>query len=464
MPVSAKLDLNRLPVWRALARTSAPMTIGILGVLSVGLADAWFLARAGETELTAIGFIYPVIVALTSLSIGLGAGTSAVVSQALGRTGGDDSTSARLALHALLIASVLAVTTALVFWLTAPALFGLMGARGAVLDAVLAYVPYWCLSFPPMVAGMALNAVYRAGGESQIAATVMLLQSVLNIALDPLFIFGWGPVPEMGIDGAGLATMLARTVGFAGLAMFAFWSGRLCLNLGALKGFGGSLRKIVHVGGPAALSNAINPAGMALVTSAVAVVGDTAVAGFGAATRVQSLVFVPMLALSAGIGPVVGQAWGAETPERAQATVRLTFWLCAGYGAALCGVLWAFADPLAQLVADGQAAAELAAQYLRVVSVSFFGYGILITANAAMNARDRALWSMGLSAARIALVYVPLAWVGVMVAGYPGILAAAVLANLAAVWGALVLCQAVGLLDLKLPGVSGPARRLQPAD
>ena len=87
-----------------------------------------------------------------------------------------------------------------------------------------------------------------------------------------------------------------------------------------------------------------------------------------------------------------------------------------------------------------------------------------ITANAAMNARDRALWSMGLSAARIALVYVPLAWVGVMVAGYPGILAAAVLANLAAVWGALVLCQAVGLLDLKLPGVSGPARRLQPAD
>ncbi|MGR3270229.1 MATE family efflux transporter [Thalassococcus profundi] len=190
--MSAKLDLNRLPVWRALARTSAPMTIGILGVLTVGLADAWFLARAGETELTAIGFIYPVIVALTSLSIGLGAGTSAVVSQALGRTGGDDSTSARLALHSLLIASVLAVTTALLFWLTAPVLFGLMGARDAVLDAVLAYVPYWCLSFPPMVAGMALNAVYRAGGESQIAATVMLLQSVLNIALDPLFIFGWG--------------------------------------------------------------------------------------------------------------------------------------------------------------------------------------------------------------------------------------------------------------------------------
>lgn len=440
------------------------MTIGILGVLTVGLADAWFLARAGETELTAIGFIYPVIVAITSLSIGLGAGTSAVVSQALGRSGGDDATSARLALHSLIIGSCVGVATALAFWLLAPGLFSLMGAEGAVLEAVLGYVPYWCLSFPPMVAGMALNAVYRAGGESQIAATVMLLQSVLNVALDPLFIFGAGPVPALGIEGAGLATLIARVIGFAGLALFALRTGRLCLKAAAMRDFRGSLRAIVKVGGPAALSNAINPAGMALVTSAVAVIGDTAVAGFGAATRVQSLVFVPMLALSAGIGPVVGQAWGADRQDRARATVRLTFWLCTGYGAALCAVLFLFADPVARLVADGQAAAEYAAQYLRVVAVSFFGYGILVTANAAMNARDRAVWSMALSAARIALFYVPLAWVGAYVAGFSGVLMAAVAANLAAVWGALVLCQAVGLLDLRLGVVRGPAARLQLAN
>ncbi|MFZ5963465.1 MATE family efflux transporter [Thalassococcus sp. BH17M4-6] len=453
--MSGSKNLNEGPVWRALAGVSAPMTIGILGVLSVGLADAWFLARAGSVELTAIGFIYPVIVALTSLSIGLGAGTSSVVSQALGRTGADDETSARLALHSLVIATVLAVTTSVCFWLAAPTLFSLMGAKGEVLDAVMQYVPYWCLSFPPMVAGMALNAVYRAGGESQIAATVMLLQSALNIGLDPLFIFGAGPVPEMGIAGAGIATLAARVLGFAGLAVFALKTGRLCLNRAALSDFGSSLRRIVRVGGPAALSNAINPAGMALVTSAVAVIGDAAVAGFGAATRVQSLVFVPMLALSAGIGPVVGQAWGADKPDRARATVRLTFWLCTGYGAALCAVMWIWAEPLARLVADGQEAADYAAQYLRIVAVSFFGYGILITANAAMNARDRALWSMGLSAARIALIYVPFAWLGALTLGFTGVLAAAIFANLAAVVGAIVLCQAVGLLDLS----SGLVRR-----
>ncbi|MEL7099367.1 MAG: hypothetical protein AAGM84_11110 [Pseudomonadota bacterium] len=79
-----------------------------------------------------------------------------------------------------------------------------------------------------------------------------------------------------------------------------------------------------------------------------------------------------------------------------------------------------------------------------------FGYGILVTANAAMNARDRAIWSMGVSAARIALVYIPLAWLGVMVVGYTGVLAATLIANLFGAAAALVACQACGLIDLSV--------------
>ena len=337
-------DLTQGPVGRALFRVSAPMSIGILGVLSVGLADAAFLARAGDVQLTAIGFIYPAIIALTSLSIGMGAGTSAVVSQALGREGGSDATAARLALHSLIFAAALAICAALAFYLSAPLLFELMGAKGAVKEAVLSYLPWWCASFVPMVAGMGLNAVFRAGGESGIAATVMTLQSLVNIALDPIFIFGVGVVPALGTEGAGIATCIARVVGFAGLLTFAIRSGRLSLSRNCLAGIGDSLRRIARIGGPAAASNAINPLGLSLVTSAAATLGDAAVAGFGAATRLQSLLFVPMLALSAGIGPVVGQAWGAEKFARAQRAVRLTFLTCLGYGAVLSGALM-FAAP-----------------------------------------------------------------------------------------------------------------------
>ncbi|QFT48234.1 Multidrug export protein MepA [Roseivivax sp. THAF40] len=444
--MAGKLDLNEKSVPAALWQVSAPMAIGILGVLSVGLADSFFLARAGQDELAAIGFIYPVIVAITSLSIGLSAGTSAVVSQALGANGGDDSTSARLAMHALIVAASLATLVAILLYFVAPWLFGLMGAEGAVLEGIRAYMPWWCLGFPFIVAGQALNSVFRAGGEARIAASVMLSQAIINIVLDPIFIFGLGPIPELGIEGAGIATATARILAFAGCLAFAIRTRRIDISNCSLSGFGASALRIGKVGGPASLSNAINPAGMAAVTAAVAIIGESAVGGFGAATRVQNLLFVPMLALSAGIGPVVGQAWGSGDKARAQQTVRLTFLLCLGYGIAVSTLLWLTAEPVARVMTNGLEAVPYAAQYLRWVSISFFGYGILVTANAAMNAREKPMLSLTLSLGRIGLIYVPLAWAGAYALGYSGILAAAVAANLGAVLGALVLCRRAGVL------------------
>ncbi|SLN53203.1 Multidrug export protein MepA [Roseivivax jejudonensis] len=447
-------DLTDGPVWRALWRVSAPMAIGIIGVLSVGIADSYFLARAGETELTAIGFIYPVIVAITSLSIGLGAGVSAVVSQRLGETA-DDRESAELALHAVVLAGALAISVAAVLALLAGPLFGALGAEGPVRDAVLAYMPWWCAGFPFLVAAQALNSVFRAGGHSEFAAIAMVGQSLINIALDPLLIFGLGPIPAMGIEGAGIATATARALAFVAVLGFGLWTARIDVSAQAFRDFPASVRRIVRVGLPAAFSNAINPAGMALVTAAVATVGEAAVGGFGAATRVQSLLFVPMLALSAGIGPVVGQAWGAGLRERAQETVRLTFLLCLGYGAVLAVVLWLTAEPIARVMTDGLDAVPFATDYLRWVSVSFFGYGILVTANAAMNAREKPFHSLALSLGRIALVYVPLAWLGVRLFDYPGILGAAAAANVAAAAAACLLCARVGLF--RLPAAPTPA-------
>ena len=457
--MSTDRDLNQGPVSRALISVSAPMTLGILGVLSVGLADAFFLARHSDAALAAIGFIYPVIVALVSLSIGLSAGTNTVVAQAIGR-GEGGSTRQRLTLHAMGLAATMACTVSLLFYLIAPWLFSLMGAKGAVLDAVLGYVPYWCLSFPPMVTGMALNATFRAAGRSGVAATTMAIQSTLNIALNPLLIFGMTGLPALGAEGAGMATFLARGLAFAGLVLFALRQGAIRLDCAPFSDLHTSIRRIARVGLPAALSNAINPAGMAAVTAAVAVIGDAAVAGFGAAARVQSILFVPMLALSSGIGPVVGQAWGAERYRRARDAMRLSVLLCLGYGLTLAVLLLFFAAPIATLMTDGDGAAPYTAQYLRVVGWGFFGYGILVTANAAMNARDRALWSMGLSAARIAIIFIPFAWLGVWLLGYTGVLLAGLAANVIGAWAALITTRATGLLHLDWLPVRLPALRL----
>ncbi|OAN81788.1 MATE family efflux transporter [Jannaschia sp. EhC01] len=434
MPAS---DLTQGPVWRALARISAPMSLGILAVLSVGIADAYFLGQLGGEPLAAVGYIYPVTTALTSLSIGLSAGANAAISQAIGRKE-NAATVARLAIHTIILGSLLASAVAAVFWLLYPSIFALMGASDAVMTEISAYVPIWCLSFTPLVLMMVINAVFRAHGNSVNASIFMIVAAVVNIALNPLLIFGWGDIAGLGTAGAAWATLVGRVVACIVAAVFAVWAGYI-IRCGKLStGVRDSVIGVASVGAPAAFSNAINPAGMALVTAAVATLGDAAVAGFGAATRVQSITLVVLFALSSGIGPVVGQNWGAEHFERARQAVAQSWAFCVVYGALLGVGLSIAAEPLATTIARDGEAAQYAAQYLRIVGWSLFGYGILVTINAAMNARSKAVYSMGLSLGRIFVVYLPLAWGGVMLFGYEGILAAAVLANalaaLAAIW------------------------------
>ncbi len=459
---SGSRDLTEGPVWRALAAMTAPMSFGIFAVLSVGLADAYFLGQIGGTALAAVGFIYPVTTTITSLAIGLSAGANAALSQGVGR-GDDDQATQRLGLHAIGIGLTLSVIVAAMVWLVFPYIFMALGAGDDVMGRIREYMPFWALSFPFLVVMMVTNAVFRSHGDSLTSSWIMVLAATINVGLDPLLIFGMWGLPELGVQGAAMATLAGRVVAVA-LALFIAWQrGLLGWCGGLLDGIWRSAGKILNVGLPAAFSNAINPAGMALVTAAVATVGETAVAGFGAATRVQSMALVPLLALSAGIGPVVGQNWGAKAKDRAQDATRYAFLFCIGYGAAVALVLAIFAEPIAGLFTSGTEDKAFAVTYLRFVGASLFGYGIVVTANAAMNARDKALWSMSLSLGRIFLLYLPLAWLGALTLGFSGIVLAAIAANVIAAWGGLVAAKSTDLLRLDTWLIDMPRRALPAA-
>lgn len=454
---SNKRDLTQGPVWRALGSMSAPMSFGIFAVLSVGLADAYFLGQLGGAELAAVGFIYPVTTAITSLSIGLSAGANAALSQGVGR-GDDDEATRRLGLHAISLGLGLSLMVALIVWAAYPLIFSALGAAGNVSTNIAAYIPVWAMSFPFLVVMMITNAVFRAHGDSLTSAWIMVLAAVVNVGLNPLLIFGMWGLPELGMTGAAISTLVGRIIAVA-LALYIAWRRGLLGWCGSFfSGLWASVRNILNVGLPAAFSNAINPAGMALVTAAVATVGEAAVAGFGAATRIQSMALVPLLALSSGIGPVIGQNWGADKQERARATTATAFWFCLGYGALVALVLGVFAEPLAGIFASGSEDAAYAATYLRFVGLSLFGYGLVVTANAAMNARDKAVWSMSLSLGRIFALYLPLAWVGALTMGYAGIIAAAVLANVLAGWAAVVAAKGTGLLATQNALLTAPLK------
>ncbi len=455
-------NLNEGPVWRQLARVSAPMSVGIFSVLAIGLADGFFLARVGDAELAAIGFVYPVIITVSAFSVGLSSGANTALSQARGADRSDGAV-AHLAFHAGILGLGLGIAIALLFWLAAPQLFSLLGAGKEVRASILAYLPYWLASFPILVITMIFNSAFRAAGDGVTAAAMMVLTAVLNIAITPVLIFGYGPAPEMGMAGAGLGTLLARTVAFVLVAILAVRRGMVALGTRPFAGMIRSGREIVGIALPAAGSRAINPIGMSAVTAAVATVGDAAVAGFGAATRIEAIALVPFFAVAAGLGPVVGQAWGAGDEIRARASMRSAALFSLVYGVTLGAVLTLFADPLAHLMTAAGESAEFTADYLHVVGWSVGGYGLAIAANAALTGRSRSGWAMGLSLLRITAVYVPLAWVGVMTVGYDGILAAAVFANIVTLWAALVATNIQRIGPIDVAPVRGPARRLAAA-
>ena len=431
-----KKELTDGPIWRALAKMSAPMVLGILAVLSVGLADAYFLGQLGGAPLAAVGFIYPVTAAVTSLSIGLSAGANAAVSQAIGRKD-DETATARTGLHAIALGLALAIAVAAIIFALVGPLFSVLGASDTVLTEIRAFMPWWCLSFPFVVTTMLINALFRAHGHAKTSAVFMVSEAIFNIILTPIFIFGWAFIPGFETAGAAMATFIARATVATVAILWAIRHGLIFFDCAPTKNFWTSAKTLANVGGPAAFSNAINPAGMAAVTAAVATVGETAVAGFGAATRIQSLALVPMFALSSGIGPVVGQNWGAEQQDRAARALQAAFAFCIGYGIIVGLVLAVFAEPLANFIASGGEATNYAAQYLRFVGWSLFGYGFVVIANAAMNARSKAGHSMVLSLSRIFILYLPLAWIGVSLFGYAGILAAAIIANVLGAVGAI---------------------------
>lgn len=439
----AKRDLTTGSEGRRLLQLGGPMTLGVLGVISVGFVDALVLGQVGTTELAAVGFIYPLAIAFTSLSIGLSAGAAAVLSNDIGA----ERPAERTALQVFGLGAAVGLLAAAIIALAHRPMLSALGASGDVYAAAIDYFAWWCASFPFLVAFMAIGSILRAHGDATAQAVLMVGMAAINIALTPIFVFGssYG-LPIDGAAGAGAATFVARVLALvAALAYAARLKRYLRACARPTEGLSPVAARLARVAGPSAASNAINPTGLALVTAAVATLGDAAVAGFGAATRVQSVLLVPMLALSGAIGPLVGQNWGAQLYDRARRGLAVAWAFSLAYGAVAGLALAVAAEPLLRLLTDDADAVAFGALYLRVVGWTLFGYGMLVITNGALNGREAPTPAFIASAARVVLVYVPLAWLGVTVAGEVGLVAAAAFANVAGAVFAVLAARSASL-------------------
>ncbi|WVN99194.1 MATE family efflux transporter [Qipengyuania sp. HL-TH1] len=428
--MSEMAKLTRGSIRGHLVSQTMPMIFGVAAIMSVGLIDAYFIGQLGAQELAAVSFIFPITIALSSLGVGVMVGINSVIARALGE--GDVPRAERRANFGAVFALGAGLVLGLGLYLLLDPLFRLMQASENLLPLIGQYMRPYALGLPIMLLQMGLNGVLRGQGEARKTSYVSLTYSVANWMLDPILITGAFGIAGFGIAGAAYATI----AGFFIAILVALWlirGAKLHIHPAAIRDcdVGASSKAILSVAAPAAFSNAINPIGLSVLTALLANQGEAAVAGFGAAGRLQSFAVVPLLALSGSIGAIVGQNWGARRPDRARWAMWWSGLFCIGYGLAIALVLFFTGDWFADIFTDDPAVIEEFSRYLAISVWGYAGFGLLIVANGALNAVDKAGFALAQSAARVFLVMLPFGWLLRAYWGSPAIYAAELVANLA---------------------------------
>lgn len=429
-----------------LVSQTLPAVIGVAAIMSIGIVDAYFIGQLGSAPLAAISFIFPVAVASTSLGVGVMVGINSVVARALGE--GDHERAARRANFGIVFASLIGVLMGLSLWLAIDTIFTAMNVPPALMPLIRAYMTPYAMGFPLSLAIMGFNGVLRGQGEAKRTSTVSITYAAANCVLNTVLITG---VPDFlgGFDGFGIAgSAYATVIGWGIGVVTALWLLRgtsLPLNLALLKDcdLAEQARAIIRVGLPAAFSNAINPLGLSILTALVALEGEAAVAGFGAAGRLQSFVIVPLLGLSGAIGAIVGQNWGARRFDRAREAALYAAGFCVIWGLGVATAMMLAGESFAQIFSDDPAVVAQFALYLKIAAWGYAGFGLLIVGNGIMNAVDKASLALMQSVARVFLVMLPVALVLRGEMGSAAIYTAELAANLFGAVSAVVLVRHV---------------------
>ncbi|MFC7475749.1 MATE family efflux transporter [Dankookia sp. GCM10030260] len=381
------------PIVTTLLRLAWPTTLVMLAQASVGLIETWWVGHLGTAALAGMALVFPGFMMMQMLSGGaMGGGISSAIARALGAGRRDDADA--LVLHALVINGALGLLFSGLFIGFGPSIYRALGGEGASLDAALAYSD---VVFAGAVLVWLYNgfaSVLRGTGNMMLPAIAVVAGVALLIPLSPVLIFGFGPVPALGVAGAGWAVVITSALTTA-LLGWAVISGRSIARLRWAKLRWPMFADILKVGAVASVSTFQTTATVALTTALVAAAaGPDAIAGYGTGNRLEYLLIplvfglgAPMVAL---VGTNIGAGQGARALRIALTGGAIAFALTEAVG--LAAAIW----PMAWLGLFGTdpAMLETGAAYLRIVGPTYGFFGLGLSLYFASQGAGRLLWPL----------------------------------------------------------------------
>jgi putative MATE family efflux protein len=421
-------NLLQDPVPSTLKDMTIPMIYGMILLMTFNVVDTFFVSLLGTQPLAAISFTFPVTFTILSMTIGLGIGTSAVIAKLIGN--GDVSLAKNAATASLVLSALIVCLLSTVGYFYTYELFTLLGAEPPLLPLIHDYMDVWYLGSVFLIGPMIGNAILRASGDTVTPGFIMGSAGLVNAILDPILIFGIGPVPAMGIQGAAIATLISWFVGLIYVLYVLSVKKKLIRStLFTLSEFLYSSKSILKIGLPAAGANMLTPIAGAIMTAIVASYGDHAVAAFGVGSRIESIACLVVLALSMTLPPLISQNFGAGLMKRVETAYKVSVKFVLIWQFLVFLVLILVAPYIAKIFTNEAEVADIIVLFMWILPLAYGFQGIIILTNSSFNALHKPMISLVLSVVRLFVCYVPLALLGSYFYGLIGFFIGAAIGN-----------------------------------
>ncbi len=400
-----------MPVNQLIITMALPIIISMLVQALYNIVDSYFVAKLGEDALSAVSQAFPMQTIMISVGTGTGVGMNAMLSKSLGE--GDRDTARRAAGNGMFLALCSIVAFMLVGVFGVRPFFAVQDAKyPQIMEYGVAYLQVCLLCCQGIFLELTSERILQATGHTMASMAAQLSGAAVNIALDPCFIFGLGPFPELGVTGAAVATVLGQMIGAAvGIAANAKVNREFTLSLSdCLRPHGATIRRIYSVGVPSIIMASIGSVTTFCMNLIVGGFTSTANAVLGIYFKLQSFFFMPVFGLNNALVPIIAFNFGARRRKRMTATIRLG----AVYAFAIltvgCVIFHVATVPLLSLFNANQNMLDIGIPALRIISLSFPLAAIGITFISVFQALGKGMYAMTISLVRQLVVLLPVAW------------------------------------------------------
>jgi len=368
-------DFTAGSLGRAILLLSVPMVLEMIMESIFAIVDIFFVSRLGPDAVATVGITESLITIVYAIAVGLSMATTALVSRRIGEKKPEKA--AEVAFQAIITGLAISFMVSWLGWFYAPELLAMMGISAEVAAEMSGYTAWMIGGNAVIMLLFIINAVFRSAGDAAISMRVLILANGLNIVLDPLFIFGIGPFPELGVTGAAVATNTGRGIAVL-FQLYLLFGGRhrIKLRMDHIKVKIRTIREILRISAGGFMQNLIATSSWIGLFRILSVYGNEVLAGYTIAIRIIIFALLPSWGISNAAATLVGQNLGANKPERAEKAV----WFTALVNVILLGSIGVFfalfpSFFLGLFTSEGDVIRH-GAEALRVITFGFLAYGL----------------------------------------------------------------------------------------